>query len=365
MQRVHCTSLLDCPERSVQLECMPCDLKSCCVCTADGSPKQGTPPASVEKAPAPPTASYSRTSSAPRKRPRSSMSASADSDTSGSVGHATDTTETSAASDASGLHLYCSLRCAPLQHVFTSLAWCQQALHKNCTLELCACDAFMSCLCQVCCLSVLLYVSKQCGCWDLFAYWWLRTAGESAVKQSNAVTNVSAGKHMHMLQQPLERVWYAAEDEDNATILRDLFEGTGIMSAIDHSKIESANDPETRAIDYEASRIARQAADALRQSRRVSTSCPARPCPAWVAMPCLKSCTVQDVYHVRLWPLQQAYLLLLTFASAQLFWWSVDVNIRSKTQLNSSLMQYRLQPLPLRCQLNLVSIWCRSVSSQP
>ena len=62
---------------------------------------------------------------------------------------------------------------------------------------------------------------------------------------------------------------FAAEDEDNAKILRDLFEGTGIMSAIDHSKIESANDPETRAIDYEASRIARQAAEALRQSRRV------------------------------------------------------------------------------------------------
>lgn len=41
------------------------------------------------------------------------------------------------------------------------------------------------------------------------------------------------------------------------------------MSAIDHTKIESANDPETRAIDTEASRIARQAADALRQSRRV------------------------------------------------------------------------------------------------
>lgn len=61
-----------------------------------------------------------------------------------------------------------------------------------------------------------------------------------------------------------------AEDEDNAKILRDLFEGTGIMSAIDHSKIESANDPETRAIDYEASRVARQAAEALRQSRRVS-----------------------------------------------------------------------------------------------
>ena len=64
-----------------------------------------------------------------------------------------------------------------------------------------------------------------------------------------------------------------AEDEDNAKILRDLFEGTGIMSAIDHSKIESANDPETRAIDYEASRIARQAAEALRQSRRVRICC--------------------------------------------------------------------------------------------
>ena len=66
---------------------------------------------------------------------------------------------------------------------------------------------------------------------------------------------------------------WLTEDEDNAKILRDLFEGTGIMSAIDHSKIESANDPETRAIDYEASRIARQAADALRQSRRVSFCC--------------------------------------------------------------------------------------------
>jgi hypothetical protein len=66
-----------------------------------------------------------------------------------------------------------------------------------------------------------------------------------------------------------QQLTFVAEDEDNAKILRDLFEGTGIMSAIDHSKIESANDPETRAIDYEASRIARQAAEALRQSRRV------------------------------------------------------------------------------------------------
>ncbi|KAK9815514.1 hypothetical protein WJX72_004939 [[Myrmecia] bisecta] len=54
---------------------------------------------------------------------------------------------------------------------------------------------------------------------------------------------------------------------DDAKILRDLFEGTGIMSAMDHSKIESANDPEARSIDHEASRIARRAAEALRQSR--------------------------------------------------------------------------------------------------
>ena len=72
-----------------------------------------------------------------------------------------------------------------------------------------------------------------------------------------------------------KKVCYITEDEDNAKILRDLFEGTGIMSAIDHSKIESANDPETRAIDYEASRIARQAAEALRHSRRVR---PIHPC---------------------------------------------------------------------------------------
>ena len=55
---------------------------------------------------------------------------------------------------------------------------------------------------------------------------------------------------------------------DNAKILRDLFEGTGVLSALDHSKIEGANDPEARAVDYQASRVARRAAEALRLSRQ-------------------------------------------------------------------------------------------------
>eukprot|EP00891_Asterochloris_glomerata_P001490 jgi/Astpho2/1490/fgenesh1_pm.00026_%23_10_t len=57
---------------------------------------------------------------------------------------------------------------------------------------------------------------------------------------------------------------------DNAKILRDLFEGTGVLSALDHSKIEGANDPEARAVDYQASRVARQAAEALRLSRALA-----------------------------------------------------------------------------------------------
>ena len=58
-----------------------------------------------------------------------------------------------------------------------------------------------------------------------------------------------------------------AGEVDDAKILRDLFEGTGVMSALDHSKIEGANNPEALNIDAQAARIARRAAAALRQSR--------------------------------------------------------------------------------------------------
>ena len=40
-----------------------------------------------------------------------------------------------------------------------------------------------------------------------------------------------------------------------------------MMSALDHSKIEGANNPEALNIDAQAARIARRAAAALRQSR--------------------------------------------------------------------------------------------------
>jgi len=50
-------------------------------------------------------------------------------------------------------------------------------------------------------------------------------------------------------------------------MLRDLFEGTGVMGAMDHSKIESANDPEALSVDAQAAKVAKRAADALRRSR--------------------------------------------------------------------------------------------------
>ena len=90
--------------------------------------------------------------------------------------------------------------------------------------------------------------------------------------QYTVISRTRCATRLERPTQLAKLVRFCSEDEDNAKILRDLFEGTGIMSAIDHTKIESANDPETRAIDYEASRIARQAADALRQSRRVCST---------------------------------------------------------------------------------------------
>ena len=59
-----------------------------------------------------------------------------------------------------------------------------------------------------------------------------------------------------------------AGDMDDAKILRDLFDGTGVMSALDHSKIEGANNPEGLNIDAQAARIARKAAEALKRSRQ-------------------------------------------------------------------------------------------------
>ncbi|KAF6256644.1 P-loop containing nucleoside triphosphate hydrolase protein [Scenedesmus sp. NREL 46B-D3] len=59
----------------------------------------------------------------------------------------------------------------------------------------------------------------------------------------------------------------AADDE--ASVLRDLFEGTGIKSLIDHSSIEGANNAEagSNADDAFAAKVAAEAAEVLRQSR--------------------------------------------------------------------------------------------------
>ncbi len=50
-------------------------------------------------------------------------------------------------------------------------------------------------------------------------------------------------------------------------MLRDLFEGTGVMGALDHAKIESANDPESLSVEAQAAKTAKRAADALRRSQ--------------------------------------------------------------------------------------------------
>ena len=50
-------------------------------------------------------------------------------------------------------------------------------------------------------------------------------------------------------------------------MLRDLFEGTGVMGALDHAKIEGANDPESLSVDAQAAKVAKRAADALRRSQ--------------------------------------------------------------------------------------------------
>ncbi len=66
----------------------------------------------------------------------------------------------------------------------------------------------------------------------------------------------------------------------DSKILRELFEESGVRGAIDHSKVEGAHDPNLRAADHEAARIARRAAEALRQSRLQCQQAPVNQ-PTW------------------------------------------------------------------------------------
>uniref|UniRef100_A0A383WQ39 Uncharacterized protein n=1 Tax=Tetradesmus obliquus TaxID=3088 RepID=A0A383WQ39_TETOB len=66
----------------------------------------------------------------------------------------------------------------------------------------------------------------------------------------------------------------AGAADDEASVLRDLFEGTGIKSLIDHSSIEGANSAEAGANtdDAFAAKVAADAAEALRRSSRACQS---------------------------------------------------------------------------------------------
>uniref|UniRef100_A0A061RWX5 DNA excision repair protein ERCC-6 n=2 Tax=Tetraselmis sp. GSL018 TaxID=582737 RepID=A0A061RWX5_9CHLO len=58
-----------------------------------------------------------------------------------------------------------------------------------------------------------------------------------------------------------------SEDVADNKILKDLMEGSGLRSALDHIKIEGATEQDKTVIEQEASRVAEQAARALRESR--------------------------------------------------------------------------------------------------
>ncbi|KAL3701872.1 hypothetical protein R1sor_019894 [Riccia sorocarpa] len=60
--------------------------------------------------------------------------------------------------------------------------------------------------------------------------------------------------------------------EDESRILRDLFEANGIHSAMDHDAILGVSETEKASVDIEAERVARRAANALLQSRRIRSN---------------------------------------------------------------------------------------------
>ncbi|KAK3248603.1 hypothetical protein CYMTET_41932, partial [Cymbomonas tetramitiformis] len=63
-------------------------------------------------------------------------------------------------------------------------------------------------------------------------------------------------------------------------ILKSLFGSSGISSAMDHEKIETANNPERVVVDHEAQRVAQRATEALRQSR-IARSAEGNTVPTW------------------------------------------------------------------------------------
>jgi DNA excision repair protein ERCC-6 len=77
-----------------------------------------------------------------------------------------------------------------------------------------------------------------------------------------------------------ERGPTTGDGQGDARILQDLFDGSGICSALDHDKIEDAHNPENRIAQKEAQKIAERAAKALKQSRASVSSNPVN-APTW------------------------------------------------------------------------------------
>jgi len=58
------------------------------------------------------------------------------------------------------------------------------------------------------------------------------------------------------------------QSQDDSRLLSTLFASSGVHSALQHDSIMEASRPETMLVEREATRVAKEAADALRESRR-------------------------------------------------------------------------------------------------
>lgn len=72
----------------------------------------------------------------------------------------------------------------------------------------------------------------------------------------------------------------AEEERGDAFILKELFDNSGIHSALDHDQIEGAHNPQNNIAQKEANKIAEKAAKALQDSRRSLRPTPLT-CPTW------------------------------------------------------------------------------------
>ncbi|KAL4452053.1 hypothetical protein ABPG75_007715 [Micractinium tetrahymenae] len=108
----------------------------------------------------------------------------------------------------------------------------------------------------------------------------LRRQGSRGSGASNGDLPAGAGLRAEAALQQAGGEGEDGSGKGDAKILRELFEESGVRGAIDHAKVEGANDPNLRAAEHEAARIARRAAEALRQSRLQCQQAPVNQ-PTW------------------------------------------------------------------------------------